>query len=294
MLIRRLRYWMESARRSEGLREEMELHLAEKAAELEADGMTAERARAEARRRFGNVGLKHEESREIWKTAPDLRGLRPVIWPRSSASVDASGRHAHAEEWPRGRIAPPRAARSGGCPNRDVFFIWSPRGCLSGPSTAALRPTGIRPREHPSVLVEAAPGRASRPGDRHFLRGPAQHCESIPGVSSATLSQSSIISAGRVGSPIRGTMKIGAVTIEDAHVLAAGPRFLTTMQIPILAGREIDDRDQPGFRPVAVISERLARLTSGTRIRWAGPSRSRTRNAISKSSASRLTCGTVV
>src|SRR5216117_1629367 len=68
MLIRRLRYWMESARRSEALREEMELHLAEKAAELQADGMTAERARAEARRRFGNVGLKHEESREIWIT----------------------------------------------------------------------------------------------------------------------------------------------------------------------------------------------------------------------------------
>src|SRR6201984_2738984 len=68
MLIRRLRYWIKSARRSEALREEMELHLAEKAAELQADGMTAERARAEARRRFGNVGLKHEESREIWMT----------------------------------------------------------------------------------------------------------------------------------------------------------------------------------------------------------------------------------
>src|SRR5882762_2901025 len=46
----------------------MELHLAEKAAELEADGMTAERARAEARRRFGNVGQKQEESREVWMT----------------------------------------------------------------------------------------------------------------------------------------------------------------------------------------------------------------------------------
>src|SRR6266852_61711 len=68
MWTRRLRYWIESARRSEALREEMELHLAEKAAELQADGMTAERARAEARRRFGNVGLKHEESREIWMT----------------------------------------------------------------------------------------------------------------------------------------------------------------------------------------------------------------------------------
>ncbi len=83
--------------------------------------------------------------------------------------------------------------------------------------------------------------------------------ESIPGVSSATLSQSSIINAGRAGQAIRGPMKIGAVPIEDARVLAAGPRFLTTMQIPILAGREIDDRDQPGSTPVAVISERLAR-----------------------------------
>ena len=87
--------------------------------------------------------------------------------------------------------------------------------------------------------------------------------ESIPGVSSATLSQSSIISAGRVGSPIHGTMNIGAVTIEDAQVLTAGPRYLTTMKIPILAGREIDDRDQPGSTPVAVISEGLARTYFG-------------------------------
>ena len=67
-MLRRLRYWIESGKRSEALREEMELHLAEKAAELEAGGLTPECARAEARRRFGNVGLKHEESREIWMT----------------------------------------------------------------------------------------------------------------------------------------------------------------------------------------------------------------------------------
>src|SRR5215510_2040964 len=86
MLIRRLRYWIENARRSEALREEMELHLAEKAAELQADGMTPERAQAEARRRFGNVGVKHEESREIWMTrflselGQDVRyGLRTMI-----------------------------------------------------------------------------------------------------------------------------------------------------------------------------------------------------------------------
>jgi predicted permease len=83
--------------------------------------------------------------------------------------------------------------------------------------------------------------------------------ESIPGVTSATLSQSSIVNAARAGQAVRGRMMIGADEIEDARVLAAGPRFLTTMQIPILAGREIDERDQPGSRPVAVISERLAR-----------------------------------
>jgi macrolide transport system ATP-binding/permease protein len=87
--------------------------------------------------------------------------------------------------------------------------------------------------------------------------------ESIPGVSSATLSHSSIISAGRAGSPIRGEMKIGAVTIHDVGVLAAGPRFLTTMQIPLLAGREVDEHDQPGSTPVAVISEALARTYFG-------------------------------
>ncbi len=87
--------------------------------------------------------------------------------------------------------------------------------------------------------------------------------ESIPGVSSATLSQSSIINAGHAGKTYRGAMKIGAVSIEGASVMTAGPRFLTTMQIPILAGREIDDRDQPGSLPVAVISERLARTYFG-------------------------------
>jgi predicted permease len=88
--------------------------------------------------------------------------------------------------------------------------------------------------------------------------------ESIPGVTSATLSQSSIVSAGHAGKTYRGTIKIGAVTIQGAGVMVVGPRFLTTMQIPILAGREIDDRDRSGSTPVAVISERLARTYFGS------------------------------
>src|ERR1700733_1781314 len=66
MLNRRLRYWLGSAKREAALRTEMELHIEEKVAELRDDGLTESDARAEARRRFGNVGLKQEESREIW------------------------------------------------------------------------------------------------------------------------------------------------------------------------------------------------------------------------------------
>jgi macrolide transport system ATP-binding/permease protein len=96
-----------------------------------------------------------------------------------------------------------------------------------------------------------------------FYEDLRERFESIPGVKSATLSHSSIIWADRAGRTYRGAMKIGAVSVEGASVLVAGPRFLTTMQIPILAGREIDDRDRPGSTPVAVISERLARTYFG-------------------------------
>jgi predicted permease len=87
--------------------------------------------------------------------------------------------------------------------------------------------------------------------------------ESVPGVRSATVAQASLITAPRTGPAIKGTMKVGAVTLEDVHVMAAGPRFFTTMQIPILTGREIDERDQPGSGAVAVISKEMARAYFG-------------------------------
>src|SRR4029077_17386533 len=90
-----------------------------------------------------------------------LRRCAPAIWPPSSDSVDASGRHARATEWTRGRTAPPRAARAGGRANRDlVSHPGRRRSVCPDTQPPALRPTGLRPREHPSVLVEWAPGRA--------------------------------------------------------------------------------------------------------------------------------------
>jgi macrolide transport system ATP-binding/permease protein len=97
----------------------------------------------------------------------------------------------------------------------------------------------------------------------NFYENLRKRFESIPGVHSASLSQSSIISAGMAGGSYRGTIKIDTVSVQGAGVMVAGPRFLTTMQIPILAGRDIDEHDQAGSTPVAIVTERLARTYFG-------------------------------
>ena len=63
----------------------------------------------------------------------------------------------------------------------------------------------------------------------------------IPGVRQATLSHASLIRAGRAH-PSPST----ACRREGTRILPTGPGFFTTMQIPMLRGREIDDRDRAG------------------------------------------------
>jgi macrolide transport system ATP-binding/permease protein len=53
------------------------------------------------------------------------------------------------------------------------------------------------------------------------------------------------------------------VAAQGHRVLHAGPSFFTTMQIPILRGREIEDRDRQGSAPVAVVSDLFARTYFG-------------------------------
>ncbi|OFW47194.1 MAG: multidrug ABC transporter substrate-binding protein [Acidobacteria bacterium RIFCSPLOWO2_12_FULL_67_14b] len=76
----------------------------------------------------------------------------------------------------------------------------------------------------------------------------------IPGVGAATLSHSSLVRAGR-GHPVT----VDGVPAEGTRFLQTGPGFFSTMQIPILQGREIDERDREATRPVTVISDLFAR-----------------------------------
>jgi predicted permease len=52
---------------------------------------------------------------------------------------------------------------------------------------------------------------------------------------------------------------------ESSSILTIGSGFLTTMQIPLLLGREIDDRDRAGGPLVAVVNEAFAKRSFGDR-----------------------------
>lgn len=85
--------------------------------------------------------------------------------------------------------------------------------------------------------------------------------ESIPGVRHASLGESSLITAG-TGLPISFQ---GKQVTGDTRILAIGPTFFSTMQIPILAGRDITEHDTPRSPAIAIVNERFARLTFGDR-----------------------------
>jgi macrolide transport system ATP-binding/permease protein len=76
----------------------------------------------------------------------------------------------------------------------------------------------------------------------------------IPGVRAATLSHASLIRAGR-----QLPITVDGMRAPDTRFLQTGPGFFTAMQIPMLQGREIDERDREGTLPVVVISDLFAR-----------------------------------
>ncbi len=84
---------------------------------------------------------------------------------------------------------------------------------------------------------------------------------SIPGVSSASLSEDSLIEAG-TGLPLSVS---GGPPNNGSQILNVGPAFFTTMQIPILAGRDLEESDRPGSAPVAIVNQEFAKANFGDR-----------------------------
>jgi predicted permease len=86
----------------------------------------------------------------------------------------------------------------------------------------------------------------------------------IPGVHSASASHTPLLGSGTRAGPI---LPVGEEPKPPnrVHILMTAPDFFATMQIPVVLGRGIDDRDQPGSAPVAVVSEAYVKAHFGGR-----------------------------
>ena len=84
----------------------------------------------------------------------------------------------------------------------------------------------------------------------------------IPGVRTVSLSHMPLV--GR-GSWFSGIAPVGMRPSQkvESHILSVGSGFLSTMQIPLVAGRDIDERDRQGSPPVAIVNEAWAKLYFG-------------------------------
>jgi macrolide transport system ATP-binding/permease protein len=84
-----------------------------------------------------------------------------------------------------------------------------------------------------------------------FYRNLQTQFQAIPGVRNATLSNLSIMNGGTMALPL----KVRGKPTDITFTLDVGPSFLTTMQIPILIGHDIEDRG----RAAAVVDEGFAK-----------------------------------
>ena len=106
------------------------------------------------------------------------------------------------------------------------------------------------------LLFELNAPQAGYPASRAaaFYAEVQRRFSEIPGVQAATLSHASLIKAGR-----QHPITVDGVRAEGTRFLQTGPGFFTTMQIPMVQGRAIDERDREGALPVVVINDLFAR-----------------------------------
>jgi macrolide transport system ATP-binding/permease protein len=93
-----------------------------------------------------------------------------------------------------------------------------------------------------------------------FYRDLQKRFSEIPGVRNASLSTFPLISESTLGLRVSTS---GPLPQRGSPVLTVGPAFFATMQIPILLGREFDERDRPETTAVAVVNEKFAQANFG-------------------------------
>jgi predicted permease len=116
-------------------------------------------------------------------------------------------------------------------------------------------PLGFNPDDVLLFDINAAQAGYPEAGVAEYYTQLRERFAEIPGVRAATLSHASLLKAGR-GHPIT----LDGKRLEGTYrLMQTGPGFFATMQIPLLVGREIEQRDRASAIAPGVISDLFAR-----------------------------------
>jgi predicted permease len=188
----------------------------------------------------------------LFGLAPAIVATRPELVP---ALKEGAGNHA-----PRGpRHWLPRLKLQQGLVVAQIallMLLLVGAGLFAG-TLARLQsiPLGYNPDNVLLFDINAPQAGYPEAGAADYYRQLLDSFSRIPGVRAATVAHSSLPRAGR-GHPIL----LDGVRLEGSlRILQTGPRFFSTMEIPILDGREIEERDRTAAIAPAVISDLFAR-----------------------------------
>ncbi len=92
-----------------------------------------------------------------------------------------------------------------------------------------------------------------------FRRALLDRIEALPGVTSATLANLPPLSGIMYGTSVESADDRGQPLEARAYLNAVGPRYFSTLEMPIAAGREIGAQDVRGAPRTVVVNETLAR-----------------------------------
>jgi predicted permease len=221
-LLRRLRYWWKRDRLARELREEIEAHRALSQAALELEGIDAEDAAIESRRRLGNVTLASEVSRDTWG------------WPAAdSLAQDLSYALRQLRRQPGFAALAVCTLALGIGLNTTVFTIYSALALRPWPVADPQRVITIFSRSQRDVRQRGggAPGGFSLDEARYF----AAHARTLAGVV---------------------TMRSGGgnqrLADDDAAISWVGGSYFDVLRVPMAAGRGFSPADDRVENPSAV------------------------------------------
>ena len=192
----------------------------------------------------------------LFGLAPALQSTRPALMPalKDTSVTERRGRVRHGI---------PRPSLTQALVVAQIAHLAAAAGraraCSCGRSRIS-NPIPLGFNRDNVLLFEVNAPQAGYPASRvaAFYADLRRASARFPACAHATLSHASLIRAGR-----QHPITVDGVPARGHRFLQTGPGFFTTMQIPMLQGREIDERDRQGTLPVAVVSDLFARTYFG-------------------------------